>query len=117
MDEFSGTSNIKSLFGKNVKRFRNNINYSQSDLAEKVGLSINMISEIENEKKFVSDDTIAKFADFFKVEPYRLFLPEGKWFIPEEEIYESDFLDTMASAVREHLNNYLKIVKNADKEH
>jgi len=116
MSEFYNGINIKNLYAKNLKRFRNNVHLSQSDLAEKVNLSTNMISDIENEKKFVSDDTIAKFANFFKVEPYRFFLPEEKWYVPEDTLYKEDFLDNMTLAVRENWDNYINSVKGPEKK-
>ena len=114
-DAFDGID-VKALYGKNLKRFRNGVKLSQSDLAEKVNLSTNMISEIEKGKKFVSDETISKIAGFFKKEPYRFFLPEEKWYLPEETIYIDDFLDNMTSSTREQWANYINIIKGTEKQ-
>ena len=105
--------NIKKLFAGNLKRFRAILKISQLDLANRIELSPNAISDIEKEKKFVSEETIVKLASFFKVEPYRLFLPREKWYLPEDDIYKKDYLDSMVLAAEEHWNNYHKFIRES----
>ena len=108
MNETIDGTSIKKLFAKNIKRFRSMVNISQLDLANIVGLAHNFISDIENEEKFVSDETIAKFAIAFKVEPYEFFLPEMKWDTPKEDIFAEEFSNSIGMIVKEHCSNYIK---------
>jgi len=108
---------IRTLFAKNLKRFRKMVKISQLELAALTGLAHNFINDIENEKKFVSDDTIAKLANALKVEPYRFLLPEMMWSKQPEEISMDDFSDSLGIIVKEHCSNYFRgsLTRDADK--
>jgi len=105
---------VRNLFLRNLKRFRGVLQKSQLDLAADTGLAPNFINDIENGKKFVSDDTIAKLATALKVEPYQFFLPERLWDTREEDILTEEFSESLAAAVRETFNSYIN--KNYKKE-
>jgi transcriptional regulator with XRE-family HTH domain len=51
---------------------------SQADLAEKAGISIIFLSDIERSNKWPSLDTLVNLADALKVETYELLKPEEK---------------------------------------
>ena len=64
------------IFGQNVKKFRSKQKgLSQEKLAERVGVSKNTISDIENGKKFVSARTLSGLARELEIEEYELFKP------------------------------------------
>ncbi|MDR2467762.1 MAG: helix-turn-helix domain-containing protein [Spirochaetaceae bacterium] len=63
------------ILGKSIKRLRLKYKWSQEILAEKVDISANFLSNIENGKTWVSPQTLAGFANAFNIEPYELFLP------------------------------------------
>ena len=65
--------NIKILFGKKIKELRKKLNYTQAQLAEKVGVDNKHISCIEGGKNFPSADLIARLAAAFLVETKDLF--------------------------------------------
>jgi transcriptional regulator with XRE-family HTH domain len=67
---------VRSTLAKNIKAFRGHKNWSQADLAEKSGLSIVYLSDIERGNKWPYLDTLVKLADAFKVEIYELLKPE-----------------------------------------
>ena len=71
MDE----SEVRQLFGYNVKRLRKMQKISQMQLAERVNMAFTFISDIENGKKWVSPETIAKLSTALGVESYHFFLP------------------------------------------
>ena len=108
MDETIDGSTIRNLFAKNLKRLRGIIKVSQLELSDTTGLAHNFINDIENEKKFVSDETIAKLAIALKVEPYKFFLPETKWGTQDEVILADDFYDSISMLVKEYYINYIK---------
>jgi transcriptional regulator with XRE-family HTH domain len=81
---------------------------SQLDLAAASGLAHNFINDIENEKKFVSDETIAKLAKALKVEPYKFFLPIVKLNSQGDDIIAEDFSDSIGTIIKEYCSNYFK---------
>ena len=68
---------VRVALAKNIKAFRANRNWSQADLAEKTGLSIVYLSDIERGNKWPYLDTLVKLANAFKVEVYELLKPEN----------------------------------------
>ena len=68
---------LTTVFGYNIRKFRNFYSLTQEQLAEKMDLSVNSICEIEKGKKFVRAETLVTFASLFKIEVYELFKPEG----------------------------------------
>jgi transcriptional regulator with XRE-family HTH domain len=67
---------LQGIFGANIKRYRRGRNLSQANLAERLGISNNFLSNIENGNRWISPQTLVKFAFALKVEPYELFKPE-----------------------------------------
>jgi transcriptional regulator with XRE-family HTH domain len=67
---------LLKTFGANIKLYRGLFRWSQAELAEKVDISINFLSDIETGKKWASPTTMVKFSDVFHVEVYELFKPE-----------------------------------------
>jgi len=70
------------IFSANIKRYRVLSRWSQAELAEKVEISINFLSDIETGKKWASPNTIVRFADIFHIEAFELFKPEH--FLPDK---------------------------------
>ena len=64
------------VFSANIKHYRALFKWSQAELAEKIDISIQFLSDIETAKKWASPTTIVKFADVFHVEVYEFFKPE-----------------------------------------
>lgn len=68
---------IRSILGANLKRYRNYRKFSQAELAEKLDISIPFLSDVENGRKWISPNTLVKFASALNIEPYELFKPEN----------------------------------------
>ena len=101
--------NIRSLFSRNLKRLRNIANFSQLTLAAEAGLTHNFINDIENGKKWVSAETIAKLAIALKAEPYQFFISDSKWNDQGAEIfsiYLDDFSNAFTRMVEEYRQRY-----------
>jgi len=64
---------LKETLGKNIKFFRSIRRLSQSDLAEKAGISITFLSNIERGNNFPLAGTLCSLAKTFKVEVFELF--------------------------------------------
>ena len=50
----------KSEIGQRIRQLRHMYDYTQAEFAELIDISINFLSEIENGKKGLSQDTLAK---------------------------------------------------------
>jgi transcriptional regulator with XRE-family HTH domain len=66
---------LLKILGTNIKMHRAYYRWSQADLAERVNISINFLSDIETGKKWPSPNTMVKFADAFSIAAYELLKP------------------------------------------
>jgi transcriptional regulator with XRE-family HTH domain len=64
---------LKNIFGKNIKFFRSRSHFSQADLAEKAGISITFLSNIERGNNFPLAGTLCSLAKALEVEVFELF--------------------------------------------
>jgi transcriptional regulator with XRE-family HTH domain len=71
-----GGDEIRSQLGENIRFFRTRRGLSQALLAEKGGISITFLSDIERGNKWPQPDNFFKLARALKVEPYELLRPE-----------------------------------------
>lgn len=66
--------NIKEIFSKNLKMYRNKLGLSQEAFAEKAKLHRTYISAVESKRRSISLDNIQKIADALEIETYKLFI-------------------------------------------
>ncbi|MDR2070002.1 MAG: helix-turn-helix domain-containing protein [Treponema sp.] len=64
---------LKDILGKNIKIFRSLRQLSQADLAEKAGISITFLSNIERGNNFPLAGTLCNLAKALEVEVFELF--------------------------------------------
>jgi len=64
---------LKTILRTNIRRYRDYRSWTQAQLAEKTGISVNFLSDIENGKKWISPKTMVKIASAFNIEPFELF--------------------------------------------
>jgi transcriptional regulator with XRE-family HTH domain len=101
---------IRSIFGSNLKRYRNYRKFSQAELAERLDISIPFLSDVENGRKWFSPMTLVKFASVLNIEPYELFKPEN---ILSPEIttaltnWSNDIVEAVGQAVKDIQTCYL----------
>ena len=69
---------LKQIYGRNIKRLREERKMTQDALSEKIGLNEKYLSTIETGAKWGSFDTLISLANALNVEPYELLLPNGK---------------------------------------
>ena len=77
---------IRELFAYNLKRIRKLKNISQLQLADATDMHFTFINAIENGKKWVSPDSIAKFTQALDIEAYQFFLPRDYKFEQSPDI-------------------------------
>jgi len=66
---------FRTVVRTNIRRYRNYRKWTQTEFAEKVDISVNFLSDIENGKKWISPASMVKFASVLNIEPYELFKP------------------------------------------
>ena len=66
---------LRKTLSANIKKRREFLDYTQEKLAEKAGISANMVNDIEGCRSWVSDKTLVKIASALQVETFRLLLP------------------------------------------
>jgi transcriptional regulator with XRE-family HTH domain len=99
---------IRRLFAKNLKRLRDVRNISQLELSSMTGLTHNFINDIEHCKKWISADTLAKFAAALRAQPFQFFLTELQ--ADEQDpasIYREDFTDIFQKIAADWMDTYL----------
>jgi transcriptional regulator with XRE-family HTH domain len=110
---------IKDLLGKNLRRLRAMANLSQLSLAGQTGLTHNFINDIENGRKWVSAETIARLAAALKVEAHQFFLPVSMWDGREADafsLYLEDFSDSLQKMVHDYRQRYITHITPLDDE-
>jgi transcriptional regulator with XRE-family HTH domain len=66
---------LRKTLSANIKKHREFLGITQEKLAEKAGISANMINDIEGCRTWISDKTLVKLSAALQLENYRLFLP------------------------------------------
>lgn len=65
---------IVKIFGKNVKKYRQQLGISQEELANRSNLHRTYISAIECFRRSIALENIQRIADALEIETYKLFL-------------------------------------------
>jgi transcriptional regulator with XRE-family HTH domain len=94
---------LRDILSKNIKRYRHSRNLSQADLAEKLDISVNFLCNIENGNRWISPQTLVKFASVLNIEPYELFKP-AEALSPDMPLILNKCLDEAVVAVTQTLN-------------
>ncbi|MDR1285970.1 MAG: helix-turn-helix domain-containing protein [Treponema sp.] len=97
---------LLKILSANIKLYRELSRWTQAQLAEKIDISINFLSDIETGKKWASPNTMVKLADAFSVEVYELLKPS--YALPANTTnlilkYTSD----ISKAIKEVRNDYI----------
>jgi len=66
---------LLKVLSDNIKLYRGRYKWTQAELAEKINISINFLSDIETAKKWPSPITLVKLANIFNIAVYELLKP------------------------------------------
>jgi len=108
---------FRDIVRGNIKRYRYYRKWTQAELAEKIGISINFLSDIENGKRWISPANMVKFAAVLNIEPFELFKPADT---PSQTVinlfnkYNDDITEAISNSLKEVLKYYRTLI-NADK--
>lgn len=58
---------IKNIIGKRIREFRTEHGYTQYQFAEMIDISVNFLSELENGKKGMSQETLYRLCECFQI--------------------------------------------------
>ena len=106
---------LRVIVRTNIKRYRDYRKWTQADFAEKLSISVNFLSDIENGKKWISPSTIVKFASVLNIEPYELFKPADS---PSPAVsalltkYKDDVIKAVSGSIGEVYDYYLARADN-----
>lgn len=67
-------ADIYVKLGLNIVYYRKQMNLTQEELAERIGVARNHIGNIENARTSVSLDVLFSLAEVFDIPPYKLFV-------------------------------------------
>jgi len=91
---------LRSAVGERVRNYRVSNSYTQTDFAEKIGISVNFLSEIENGKKGMSQETLYKLCEYFGLSADFILFGENAL---DTSVLEEVFGKTELKALREFL--------------
>jgi len=66
---------LLKVLSENMKLYRKRYNWTQAELAEKINISTNFLSDIETGKKWASPIKLVKLANVFNIEVFELLKP------------------------------------------
>ena len=84
-----------------LKRIRTSLKLKSSELAEELGISAQVVSDIENNRKDVSKNIILSLVQKFRVNPTWLLLGEGEMFLPPPGESRRDAYEAVKNATLE----------------
>ena len=93
---------IRSLFSRNLRQLRENAKMSQLELADEANLTHNFISDIENGKKWISPETLAKLVIALNADPHHFFSAEPKYVDKGAELFLNDISDSFDKLLVEY---------------
>ena len=100
------TSSIVEIFASNVKTYRKQRKMTQEQLAEKCGITVKYISNIECSLSFPSAPVIAALAKTLEIPEYRLFVPEDA----KPENYDDTYISK--TVLKREIDKLVKILLN-----
>jgi transcriptional regulator with XRE-family HTH domain len=108
---------LRIILGRNLKSFRGLRATSQADLAEKAGISIIFLSDIERSNKWPSLDTLVSLASALKIEAYELLKPETKEVLSQNSInlltkYTEEAAFVLSQSLDKLVTHSLKNLRN-----
>ena len=66
-------SEMDRIFGSILKEYRNNLNLTQAELAEKLDISVKYVSRVETGNGGISKETLAKYMNILGISPNTMY--------------------------------------------
>ena len=100
------TEDIRKRLGQNIKTFRRIRKFTQSDLADKTGISLDMLKSIEQARTGTSDKYLVAIAEALEVDVVHLLMPVDDSFDEEGEDI-SRIKQSIASGLKAYVDSTL----------
>ena len=102
---------LLEILSQNIKFYRKG-KFTQETLAEKIGVSVQNINNVEGKRRFPRTENLIKIADALGVEVYQLFIPKDKTPViiektPENEKIRAQITEEVVNKIRNVLNKAL----------
>jgi len=104
---------FRAVVRTNIKRYRVYRKWTQAELAEKLDISVNFLSDVENGKRWISPANMVKFASVLDIEPYELFKPANSPTPAVSAIfakYNNDVERAVSSSIKQIYGYYQAVV-------
>ena len=88
---------VRQIFANNLKKLRKQKGLSQLKLSNEIQMAFTFINDIENCKKWVSPETIARFATFFDV-------PISSFFETDNDIDNTSRTDFLIKTISDEVS-------------
>jgi transcriptional regulator with XRE-family HTH domain len=95
---------LHGIFSSNLRQYRKNAKMTQSVFAQKAGVSVNFLNDLEAEKKWPSFATMIKLTEVLGIDVYELLRP------PE------NFPDNLSGILRKYTDNIHAALEQAQLE-
>ena len=109
-------SEMDRVFGSILKQYRNKMDYTQADMAEKLGISEKYVSRVETGIGGISKETLAKYINLLGITPnlfYKEFVTNPR---VKKEIEVSEKLSELSTEKLEVVLQMAKMIKDLKKE-
>jgi transcriptional regulator with XRE-family HTH domain len=100
---------FKTIVRTNIKRYRNYRKWTQAEFAEKLDISINFLSDVENGKRWISPASMVKFASVLNIEPFELYKPVDELPSPVASLlakYNDEVLHSVSASIKKVYGYY-----------
>ncbi len=101
-------SKIVDVLGNNIRNIRKNYGWTQEKLAEKSGISVPFMTQIELGRKTASLEVIEKIAQALDVSYERLFISEltdvAMHYNSKLQIFETELITEISNKIHEKIN-------------
>jgi len=105
---------IREILAQNIKKHRQKLGISQSELAEKAGISTNFMGMIEQRRKFAAPEVLDRIAAALKVETPELFIDKSTAPEEMERVYQK-IGKNIDQSIRESMEkHYQATLKNIE---
>ena len=115
---------LRSILAGNIKKYRNRRGWSQLLLSEKIDISANYLSAVENSKGWVTPLTLVKLADVLDIDVFELFLPIAPVISTQNELetekmkrFAKDLVLALEISTSEANNSFKSTIEKVCKEY
>lgn len=108
------SDDVKKILGKKIRSYRKKGGFTQEDVAENIGISIDLLRSIENGRNIGSMTTLLNICNFLKVSPNAIFFELLDF---KEETLDSTLLTNMQKLSKKDKKILKEIILHLDRNY